>query len=284
MQVTDTGLPLPGPESLTWRHFGQNAGLFLAGTGLLLQVAHPVVGAGVLEHSDFKGAPWRRAYRTHLSTMRFVYGMRPGAPAEGDRLRELHRSIKGVDSRGRRYHALHPDAYAWVHFTLAQFMVNTAELFGDPLSAPEKERMWAEFCAIGRVLGLREAHMPDSWTAAQEWFRDVVASQLEANRSTYDVLEAVSNPARPHWLVPGPLWRFLAAPSGALLRLTTVGTMPVELRQRMGLSWTSADQRRLRRFAGLVRSTTRLLPEPLRFAPLAYRPLVRERRASAERG
>lgn len=278
MQAPDLELPLPGPESVTWRHFGRATGLFLAGTGLLLQVAHPVVGAGVLEHSDFKGAPWRRAYRTHMSTMRFIYGMRPGARAEGDRLRELHRSIKGVDGRGRRYHALNPEAYAWVHFTLAQFMVDTAELFGDPMSADEQERMWAEFRVVGRALGLPDAHMPADWAAARAWFRDVVTSRLEPNRSTYDVLDAVSHPAKPHPLLPGPLWNALAVPAGALLRLTTVGTLPVELRQRMGLSWTATDQRRLRRFAELVRASTRVLPEPLRFAPLAYRALVRERR------
>lgn len=76
----------PGADSVTWRRFGHLSGLFLAGTGLLLQVAHPVVGAGVLQHSEFKARPWRRAVRTHLSTMRFIYGIRPGAAHEGDRL------------------------------------------------------------------------------------------------------------------------------------------------------------------------------------------------------
>lgn len=280
MEATARSLSLPGPDSLTWRHFGLSPGVLLAGTGLLLQVAHPVVGAGVLEHSDFKGAPWRRAYRTHISTMRFIYGMRPGAQAEGNRLRKLHRSIKGTDARGQKYHALDPEAYAWVHFTLAQFMVDTARTFGKPMSTSEQERMWSEFRAIGHALNVSDKHMPSDWSAAQEWFRDVVANTLEASPSTYDVLDAVSHPPKPHPLVPGPLWAVIATPAGALLRLTTVGTLPAELRERMGISWTDSDERRLRRFAKFVRTTTRLLPEPLRFAPLAYRALVRERRCA----
>ena len=278
---TDPDGRLPGPDSVTWRHFGQNPGLFLAPTGLLLQVAHPVVGAGVLEHSDFKAAPWKRAYRTHMSTMRFIYGMRPGARSEGDRLRELHKSIKGVDTSGRRYHALQPEAYAWVHFTLAQFMVDTAHWFGTPMSLDDKERMWAEFRAIGRALGISARHMPADWSAAREWFDDVVRNRLEANESTYDVLDAVSDPAKPVALLPTPLWNLIAKPAGGLLRLTTVGTIPAVLRERLGLCWTDTDDRRLRRFAWLVRGVMRVLPEPLRFAPLAYAALVRERKRAA---
>lgn len=282
---TDPDLLLPGPDSVTWRHFGQNPGLFLAPTGLLLQVAHPVVGAGVLEHSDFKAAPWKRAYRTHISTMRFIYGMRPGPQPEGSRLWELHKSIKGVDTSGRRYHALNPEAYAWVHFTLAQFMVDTAHRFGTPLTPDEKERMWAEFRAVGRALGISARHMPADWAAAQAWFDDVVQNRLEANESAYDVLDAVSDPAKPVALLPTPLWNLVAGPAGKLLRLTTVGSIPAALRERLGLCWTETDERRLRRFARLVRGAMRVLPEPLRFAPLAYAALVRERkRASTTAG
>ena len=36
-----------GPDSLAWKHAGDNLQLLMAGTTLLLQVSHPVVGAGV---------------------------------------------------------------------------------------------------------------------------------------------------------------------------------------------------------------------------------------------
>lgn len=187
MQHTDVVDPrsLPGLGSVTWRRFGELPGAFLAGTGLLLQVAHPVVGAGVLEHSEFKTRPWVRAWRTHLSTMRFVYGAGSGAHAEGARLIEAHREIKGVDARGDRYHALNPEAHAWVHLTLAKFMVDTAHWFGTPLTPSEKDQMWTEFRSVGLALGVKDHHMPQDWAGAQRRFGEVLRDRLEANQSTF---------------------------------------------------------------------------------------------------
>lgn len=267
----------PGADSVTWRRFGHLPGLFLAGTGLLLQVAHPVVGAGVLEHSEFKTAPWRRAVRTHLSTMRFIYGMRPGAAHEGDRLRELHKDIKGVDGEGRRYHALNPEAYAWVHFTLAQFMVDTARVFGDPMTAEEAERMWQEFREVGRALHIKDHHMPADWGAAQDWFNGIVRDRLEATESTEDVLAELTDPAPPTRWIPLPLWGLFARPAGKVMRLTTVGGLPPELRERLGIRWTEAEERRLRRLGRVVGGVVRALPWPLQYTPFAVVAILRDR-------
>ncbi|MCX2730074.1 oxygenase MpaB family protein [Saccharopolyspora sp. NFXS83] len=267
----------PGADSVTWRRFGHLSGLFLAGTGLLLQVAHPVVGAGVLQHSEFKAKPWRRAVRTHLSTMRFIYGMRPGAAHEGDRLRELHKGIKGVDGEGRRYHALNPEAYAWVHFTLARFMVDTARVFGDPMTAEETERMWQEFREIGRALHIKDHHMPADWAAAQDWFDRIVRERLEATESTSDVLAELTGPAPPSRWIPLPLWGLFARPAGKLVRLTTVGALPPELRDRLGIRWTAVEERRLRRFGRLAGGAIRVLPWPLQYTPLAVAAILRDR-------
>ncbi|MEV7143378.1 oxygenase MpaB family protein [Streptomyces tauricus] len=43
---------------------------------LLLQVAHPVVGAGVADHGTFRAEPWPRLVRTLLPLGTVVYGGR----------------------------------------------------------------------------------------------------------------------------------------------------------------------------------------------------------------
>ena len=55
---------VPGRGSITWRR-AADARIFVgAGYALMLQVAHPTVGAGVLEHSNYKADPWGRLFRT----------------------------------------------------------------------------------------------------------------------------------------------------------------------------------------------------------------------------
>ena len=67
---------------------------------LLLQVAHPTVGAGVRDYSDFERRPWNRLLRTIDYVTLLVYGGGDAAPA-GRRLRELHKRFKGTREDGR---------------------------------------------------------------------------------------------------------------------------------------------------------------------------------------
>lgn len=265
-------MPPPGPGSLTWRLVGDWRGLLCGGRALLLQVAHPVVGAGVAEHSDFRADPWSRLARTLTSTMTFAYGGPVGAPAEADRLRALHRTIRGTDERGRRYHALDPEAYAWVHLTLFETTLVVQERFGRALSPADQRRLYAEWLAAGRLLGLREGQVPPDLAAFRRYYDRMLADRLEDNRSVRDVLAALADPARPPWW-PGPaaLWRPAGAAGGRLNTLVTVGTLPPVLRDRLGLAWSARDERRLARFAALVRAVAPRVPGRLRHHPIAWR-------------
>src|SRR4051812_8015039 len=99
-----------GPGSATWRHAADWRLLLGSGRALVLQVAHPTVGAGVADHSDFRRRPWQRLRRSVDSLMVQAYG---GSRLhdEAKRLRNLHKHFTGVDERGRPYSALDPDAY-----------------------------------------------------------------------------------------------------------------------------------------------------------------------------
>ena len=51
------------------------------GRALLMQVAHPLVAAGVVAHSDYRENPWERLERTMSAVWTIVFGNR----AEADR-------------------------------------------------------------------------------------------------------------------------------------------------------------------------------------------------------
>src|SRR5260370_13407659 len=113
----------PLPDTVTARRGGDARLLVCAGYALLLQVSHPTVGAGVSEHSQFRRDPWGRLLRTLDYTYTMIYGGPRAAGEMGRRIRAFHRQITGVLPDGRRYSALEPGAYAWVHATIAAAIV-----------------------------------------------------------------------------------------------------------------------------------------------------------------
>jgi len=81
-----------GPRSEAWRL--NREAMLLLGAGpraLLLQIAHPLVAAGVAEHSDFRSDPWARLSGTLRSYLRIVYGTADAAREEIRRLNDVQR-------------------------------------------------------------------------------------------------------------------------------------------------------------------------------------------------
>src|SRR5947209_17536516 len=81
---------LVGPDSVSWRIVSDVRLYTVMLYPLLLQVAHPTVGAGVHDYSDFERRPWQRLIRTIDYVTLLVYGGEAAIPA-GRRLREMHK-------------------------------------------------------------------------------------------------------------------------------------------------------------------------------------------------
>jgi uncharacterized protein (DUF2236 family) len=270
-------LTRPGPESLVWQRLADDRGLLIGGATLVLQVADPTVGAGVEQHSNFKAEPWRRLYGTLVSLTTIVYGTTAEACAEVERLRSMHRTIRGTDAQGRSYSALRPAPWAWVHGTLAWSVIRLNEVFRTPFSPAETEQYWREWLDVGRLLGVRDGDLPDTYAGFLEL---IDAAGLEDNQSVRDVVASVSVIPPPVWLRwTGPLWRFfIGRPVGSLSRLVAIGALPPALADRLGLRLTEREQRRLRRFITFVATLRRMLPPPLRPGPAALLIKWRSRR------
>jgi uncharacterized protein (DUF2236 family) len=254
-----------GPDSLVWQRFS-DARLFAgAGYALLLQVAHPTVGAGVRDHSTFEQDLWGRFLRTTDYLNLLVYGGREAA-AMGRRLREVHRSIKGTNPDGTRYHALEPEAYAWVHATLLDAALRAHELFVGRPERHEIERFYAEYMPLGRLVGVRAEDLPPDLASFQEYFDEMVSERLEHNETVDRVLRSiVERPEPPPFMARAEsLWRVLRIAPSRALRLATFGMLPPLLRQRFDVPWTRANRAELRAVAAASRAAGPLLPKSLR--------------------
>jgi len=259
-----------GPDSLQWRLGFPRLGLLLAGRALLLQVAHPVVGAGVRDHSNFRADPWGRLERTVESLLLQLFGGAATA-AEGQRLRALHTRITGTGFDGRPYAALDLEAGAWVHISNFDTVVVYHQRFGRGLSPADVERLWGEWRRVGRLLAIPAEHLPETGVEAERRVASLDSGRLGPNPTVDDLLDAftLADVAAPYPVVPGPLWRGVRRPAGRLLSDLTVGTAPPALRDCLDLPWTVRDQRRLTREIAVVRAAERALPDVVAQAPVA---------------
>ena len=103
---------------------------------LLLQVAHPTVGAGVRDYSDFEQpSVGPAAARRRLRQPARLRGPRSGRrrpPAAGG----CTGGCTACARTASRYHALEPEAYAWVHATLLEtYVAGHASSSARPLRA-----------------------------------------------------------------------------------------------------------------------------------------------------
>lgn len=250
--------------SAGWWWFGQLHNVLLGPQLLVLQVAHPMVGAGVRQHSNYQEEPWRRLWHTARSLDTIAYGDPAASAAEVARLRALHATIKGVDEQGRRYHALHPEAYAWVHATLVRGAIDAASLFGDGIPPDDLPAYYADMRELGLRLGLPDHRLPRDVTGFLAYYDEMVRDRLEDNRAVRDVLASIRRPGKPGIpLLPDPAWSPVARFVGGRAYLVTVGTLPPVLRDRLGLAWSDRQERRLRAFARRVRWSVPVLTPSL---------------------
>ncbi len=260
-----------GPESVSWRYSSDLRLFFGSLSALLMQVAHPTVGSGVRDHSNFQREPWARLFRTIDWVNLTIYAGQDAVEVSA-RLREMHKHIKGSNPDGSRYHALEPGAYAWVHATLIYSIVNGQRMFGAGMSRDEIERMYREWLGLGTLLGLRDGDLPSTWDGLLGYVDEMIAKRLGHNPTIDVVLRASARPARPESMPrwSDPLWKLMRLPMAHVLMLTGLGTLPPALRARLGIRWTHRQERELRLVAALSRALTPVLPESLRINGPAY--------------
>lgn len=261
-----------GPDSLTIRLAGDLRVGLLGGRTFVMQVAHPAVGAGVNQFSQFRSDPWKRIEQITQSGIRYLYRGEKAGFEEGRRLRRMHQGIQGVDSHGRAYHSLDPDVYGWVHFVFFDSIVTAHALFAEPLTRPQQERLFEEWRQGGRVFGLRDEDMPASVDDYWRVHAEAIERTLEYNPVMDWILrgEQVPKPPNLAWL-PDALWALLWKPWGKLQRKLILGTLPAAFRAKIAREqpWTERDQRRFDRFARFVRRAVPRLPKRWRMDPEA---------------
>ncbi len=261
-----------GPGSITWR-VGREAVLLVGGgRAVLMQLAHPLVAAGVSQHSSYEHDPAGRFRRTFELGQTLAFGTRSEARKAAQTINQRHKPVEGMldaaagdFAAGSPYHARDPELLLWVHATLIDSLLHVYQLLVAPLAPAEQERYWQESFASVRLLGLPPAHLPPNMPAFKDYMQAVLASnQLAIIPEAKTLANLILHPRAP--LPARPLFEATAN--------ITIGLLPPRLRDMYGYHW-SVGQQFL--FDAWVRSTRRVLP----FLPNWLREFPRARAAEA---
>jgi uncharacterized protein (DUF2236 family) len=242
------------PDSAIRRIGGEAVLMLGGGRALLLQAAHPLVAAGIVDHSAYATEPWRRLARTMVALYTVVHGSRADAARVAAQVRAVHTGVTGT-AAGRDYSALDPELQLWVHATLVDTGLVMYETFVRALRIEEQEAFYAEMRVVARVFGVPARVLPRTLAAFRGYQRRQLESgELEVTDASRAVAATVLDPP-----LPLPL-----RPAARLLNLATVGLLPEPVRTGYGLGWGPAREAALRTSAASVRRALPLVPRRIR--------------------
>jgi uncharacterized protein (DUF2236 family) len=255
---TAAALPL-GPRSVLGR-VANDPRIGFTGFSLgVLQLMHPAVSAGVIDHSDFFNDPFDRIFRSLPRIIASITA--PDSEARTDRIRDYHREIKGTDADGKRYHALDPDVFWWTHMTFVWGFLQAADRFHHrPPHGAERELYYAESVEWWRRYGLSMRPVAPNLDEFLAEFDEICRRDLQWTVAAERAMK-VRRLEIP--MVPEFASRIASVPGTPLARLLLVGGIPTVVRDRFDIAWNWRQEQAYRAVARGIRNAGRAVPDPI---------------------
>ncbi len=141
-------------ESVTWRVHGDVSMLVGGLRALLLQSLHPLVMAGVADHSDYRNRPWDRFERTVTFISSVTFGTTREALDAIASVRRVHERVFGRAPDGRWYTAADPELLGWVYACSIDSFLYAYLRYGGRLNRSEQDQYVREASRVGELLGV----------------------------------------------------------------------------------------------------------------------------------
>ncbi|MGV2288310.1 oxygenase MpaB family protein [Trinickia sp. YCB016] len=254
MSIESLSTPRAGPIRLA--DVTKEAYIYLgAGAAVVLQLAHPGVGQGVVEHSYTLRRPVDRL----RTTMTFIYAVTLGTAEEREYVARYVNKAHGP-VRSPSYNAFDPELQRWVAATLFKGALTLCEIFDRPLTPADADALCREAAVYGTTL-----QMP-----ADLWPRDIAAFDIYWAQSLagFTVNEDVRRYVHALLRAEGAPWWIRALMP--LQGFATRALLPAELRHAFGLPWTERDARRWAWFVRYAPKLYRCVPGVVRRWPAAW--------------
>jgi len=239
---------------------------------VLLQLAHPLIAAGVADHSTFRGstvAAFSRLHHTVLAMLAMTFGDDGERERALEAIRAIHRRVHGTlpaacgrFPAGTRYSAEDPALLLWVHVTLIDSILLVYERLVAPLTDAERDRYCVDSADVAIALGARAGDVPRCRRELQACLdREYGAGSIAVSDQARDLAAALLSPVSSR----------AAAPLTAVATFLAAGLLPAQVRREYGFAWSPRRERAFGMTLRVLRATGRLLPRRVTWWPQARR-------------
>jgi uncharacterized protein (DUF2236 family) len=254
-----------GPDSIMWRVNREGSLLIGGGAAAILQVAHPLVAAGVGEHSSYQEDPWGRLYRTLDLTTKITFGSTEVANKAAHAIRMAHKRVHGElpwDAgrfpKGTPYDANDSELQMWVHATLVATSLTVYTRWVGKLTIAEQRQWYEEQTTMGEAFGVPREMQPATLPDFFDYYDDMLES--DALAMTPVLREVTDSLMRPKLPLGG-------RPLSDAVKLATAGLLTPRWREELGLPWGPNRERLLDASRVVLRRALPLLPGVVREFP-----------------
>ena len=241
-------------------------GLLLGPANVIMQLARPGVGYGVMESRVESGRVDRHPIKRARTTFTYLavagHGTDSQKAAYRRAVNEVHAQVYSTDESPVKYNAFDKNLQLWVAACLYKGAVDSFRTFVGEMDAETADRHYSDGSALGTTLQVPQEMWPADRAAFDAYWQESLA-KVHIDDAVRDYL----------WPIAAGRMRGVKLPAAvqsrldALNLLITTGFLPPRFRDEMQLPWDADMQRRFDRLMAGLASVNRLLPGFVRRFP-----------------
>ncbi len=241
-------------------------GLLAGPANVIMQLARPGVGYGVLESRVDSGRVDLHPIKRARTTFTYLAVSTNGTEAQRDAFRRAvnraHAQVYSLDDSPVTYNAFDKDLQLWVGACLYKGVVDVYRLFVGEMDAGTEARLFEQGRKLGTMLQVPEEMWPTDPAAFERYWQESL-DKVHIDDTVREYLYPIAVSRVRGVRLPGPLQR-LAEQTALLI---TTGFLPQRFRDEMQLVWDAKQQKRFDRIIRVLRVANTCSPRVVREFP-----------------
>lgn len=241
-------------------------GLLAGPANVIMQLARPAVGYGVLESRVESGRVDRHPIKRARTTFTYLAVSTNGTPEQQKAFRRAvngaHAQVFSTDESPVKYHAFDKDLQLWVGACLYKGVVDVHRLFVGEMDEETADRLHLQGRALATMLQVPESMWPADRAAFDRYWAASL-DEVHIDDTVREYLYPIAAGRLRGLALPGPLQRR----NEELALLITTGFLPQRFRDEMRLPWGLDSQRRFDRLMKALRVANSVSPKFVRQFP-----------------